>query len=380
MKINKLWAAIMLLFMGACQSDTPAPSQQPKYNVPVCASLPDKNMSRAQIVYGTPKHEDGEIFHWNEKDWITVFNLTRLSECPDGEQLDVIKIDDQNADFEPVTKFDVKAGDRILAVFGDEVLRKYHSDETLVERDIFQIGVGAEANKPQFIVENPTAGSDGLEGTNLNFKMLAFATAVNDGEIPLLHFKHLSSIMRITLHNETGKDLYLTKLDFNFPGTEAFFNTTLYWSVETDDSDETIESTDDIECHDFYGNKLKIYTGDYLYTKGSKPYIDHFGTTINGKNGTNDIGEKIHTGDSYELYISVVPRFNNTMVAEKLVIDLIENHVTDNPYAITFDNFGKSIQAGMRYWFNLTATPDGKLMLTSKWNDLNKQPETPEGE
>ena len=112
-----------------------------------------------------------------------------------------------------------------------ETKRKFNDDLTYDDRDIFTIGVGSEENKPQYIVGNPDDAS--LSYMKANLKMYDIVTAVEDGKIPDLHFRHLSAIMRVSLRNETGMYIYPTKLEFKYPGTESFFNTTLYCSVDT---------------------------------------------------------------------------------------------------------------------------------------------------
>ncbi|MDE5585911.1 MAG: hypothetical protein K2I92_06160, partial [Muribaculaceae bacterium] len=132
----------------------------------------------------------------------------------------------------------------------------------------------------------------------------------------------------------------------------SFFNTTLYCSVETDENNE------------FY---LKVYDTNEFYN-GSKPYTNEIGTTINGKIGTEDGGESIPNGESYELYLSTVPRIGNDSFGDKITIDIIENHHTETPYSITISNFNRVIEPGKRYWFDVTATPARNLVLTSKYN------------
>ena len=63
-----------------------------------------------------------------------------------------------------------------------------------------------------------------------------------------------------------------------------------------------------------------------------------------------------------------MPRIENDRKGDQLIIDLIKKHDTDHPYRITLDNFKTIIEAGKRYWFKLTATPAGDLVLTSKYN------------
>ena len=356
----------ILSILCACQSEVPQEDIVPKRVITVRASLPETDNTRAQITYGNTEIER-EIFMWDDKDWITVFNISRLSECPLGVQLETTtpNIKGRSAVFESVKSvnpnFEIKAGD-IIFVNYYETERKYGPDSiSFDERNIFTIGVGTEANKPQMIVQNPTDSS--LEYMKANLRMYDIVTAVEDDKIPDLHFRHLSAIMRVTLRNETGKYIYPTKLEFKYPGTESFFNTTLYCSVDTASSNKS---------------GLKVYTDNEFY-KGSNPYTDNIGTTINGKSGTKDIGDSIPPGKTYNLYLSTVPRIENNIKGNGLRIDLIKKHDTDHPYSITLEGFDIAIEAGKRYWFNLTAVEENgenKLMLTSDWKAQHSEQST----
>ena len=345
----------LLSVLCACQSEVPQEDIVPKRVITVRASLPDTDVTRAQITYGNTDI-DKEIFMWDEKDWITAFNLTRLSEYPEGVELETVEINGKNAVFESVlavnTPFQIKAGDLIFVNYW-ETRRKYASDSiSFDERNIFTIDVGAEANKPQMIVENPQDSS--LAYMKYNLRMYDIVKAVEDDKIPDLHFRHLSAIMRISLRNETGKPIYLTKLEFSYPGTESFFNTTLYCSVDTTSTN---------------GSGLIVYEDDDIF-KGSQPYTDNIGTTINAKEGTEDVGGSIPSEDTYELYLSTVPRINNDRKGDSLTISLIADHDTNNPYSITLNGFNTVIEAGKRYWFGLTAVKENserKLMFTADW-------------
>ncbi|MDE5996801.1 MAG: hypothetical protein K2G77_01165 [Muribaculaceae bacterium] len=375
----------LLAILCACQSEMPQENILPKRVLTVRAMLPgsedtrgyitfgdSEHNTRAQITYGN-KNRDKEIFMWDkagyggltQNDYIALYNVTRLSQYPyEGIQLDVTKIDGRNATFESVpTDVELKAGDLIFVNYGNTGIKYGPDSVSYDERKIFSIGVGTEANKPQFIVKNPNDSS--LAYMHDNLRMYDIVKLVEDDSIPDLHFKHLSAILRVTLRNETDKYIYPTKLEFKYPGTESFFNTTLYCSVDT-----TLSSG------------LNIYIEDAIF-KGSKPYTDNIGTTINGKEGTKDVGDSIAPGQTYELYLSTVPRIENDRKGDQLIIDLIKKHDTDHPYRITLDKFNTIIEAGKRYWFKLTAVEEdgeNKLMLTSKWLDLHPDKKTPEDE
>lgn len=365
-----LSTVILLIFLGACQSEVLIETSQPERKITAKASLINNNETRAQVTYGN-QDKTKEIFKWNVKDYFYVFNLSKISNWGDYNlQLEIVDSTDIKgniAEFESVgilpSNIRIEAGDTILVIFGGEARRVQPSTGYFDERNIFTVNVGTEGNSPQYIVSNPDDNCLNYMGENL--RMYDIVEAVENDNLPDLHFKHLSAIMRVTIQNETGKDLYPTKLEFKYPSTSpnavegdavnrnpSFFTTTLYCSVETDDNNEQY---------------LKVYDTDEFFN-GSKPYTENIGTTINGKEGVADSGESIKNGESYELYLSTVPRIGNDSYGDKISIHLIENHDTDNPYEITISNFNRVIEPGKRYWFDLVATPDNKLVLKSKYN------------
>ena len=365
---NTLSVLITLTYLCSCQSEVPIETSQPTQKIYIRASLPNENETRAHIIYGygDPKNANKERFIWDEEDEINILNLSKLSECPFGVIVNATNINGNIAEFTPIDNpdFRVEQGDTILAIYG-EINRVAYKDNGEVyydERKIITIGLGSQGNKPQWIEKNPDKNST-LTYMRHNIKMYGVVIAERDGEIPEINFKHLSAFMRISFHNETGKDLYLTQLDFKYPTKSptssesdkvkhdlSFLNTTLYLSIEPDENE---------------GFKLKTYEEFY---NGSDVYTDNIATTINGKNGIEDAGESILNGESYELYLTTVPRIGNDSYGEKITINIIESHHTETPYSITIDNFNRVIEPGKRYWFDLVATPDNKLVFKSQYN------------
>lgn len=396
---------MMLMLLSACQSESlieniPPESLQPERKITVKATLPDEPASRAHIVYGygEPGKECEEQFRWFKRgdggidvasDYITLFNVSKLDDFPKGLEVEITEVDGQTATFESTSfepDFKYEKGDTLVA-FLFETKRKYLTVDTDEEpseesseepseaqfdpRKIFTLNAGADENKPQYIAKAPDTETN-LAYMKANLKMYDIVIAEDDIKddrvIPDMHFKHLSAIFRVTLHNETGHDLYPTKLEVKYPTTSpsandgdgvernpSFFNTSLYCSVEDDETGAL---------------GLKVYdTDDFFH--GSQPYTCDIGTTINGKDGTDDAGESIPDGSSYELYLSAVPRIGNDSYGDEISIHLIENHQTKTPYIITVKDFNRVIEAGKRYWFNVTATPDNKLVLTSQYNSAD---------
>lgn len=395
MKIIKILAAMVCIpLLIACDADHPFEMDETVEYTPirVKAFLPGEIQSRAQITYGgcydtdgKPNPKIGETFMWNDKDWFTLFNITRLNECPEGAELEAIKIseDRKTAIFETVSSvkpnLSIRKGDTIFVMSG-QVLRYYKKDsygqaildevgkEIFDERKIFTIPIGAEANKPQPVLINPN--DESLSFMKENLIWYDIVTVEDDGIVPDLHFKHLSAIMRITVHNESGKDLYPTKLELLYNTNSqqsnsedgidrnpSFFKTAMYCSIIGSASG---------------GIGFKLYDTNDIY-RGSQPYTYSIGTTINSKDGTNDTGESIRNGETYEFYITAVPRIDNDSKGEAITISLTVFHDTDHQYSLTLHDFYQVINAGKRYWFNVTATPAGDLVLTSQF-DPTKYP------
>lgn len=381
MKLYAILSAVILLTtLSACRTETVLEESQTQPKLTLNASLPDDNNTRAHITYGygDPDNREKENFVWADKDYMFVFNISRLSECPWGIQLETTteKIHGKTAIFESIEGYDkshnfsVKKGDLIFVSLG-ETLRKLIDKTTFDERNIFTTSLGSQSNKVQIIELDPDKDNT-LAYMRENLRMYDIVTAEEDGKLPDIHFKHLSAIFRVTLRNETGVDLFPTKLDIEYPTTSptasesdivdynpSFLNTTLYCSVETDaNGDYYLQPYDTTE---FYGS--------------SQPYTQTVSTCINMKEGTQDAGEKILNGTSYELYLTAVPRLGNDSFGKELTVSLIVSHDTDHPYQITIKGFNKVIEAGKRYWFDLVATPDNKLVFKSQYKPEDYQSE-----
>lgn len=418
--IKTILAALFLMpILYSCQSDfvqenlpiSPEETAVEK-KISVKAFMPDSESTRAHITYGN-KDEDKENFIWDLNNEINIINYSKFFENPYGVKVEVERISNngKSAEFSSIDPKDlnVMQGDTILSVFGEIGILQSKDDQGVVitdQRKIVRVGVGTEAGYPQMIIEEPDKKTqeemdETLNYMKDNFKMYALHVAEEDNVIPEIHFNLFSSIMRVTLHNATGSAIYPTKLEFNYfdekksndnsneistqvnesdkvsppTGTpvKCFLNTNIYFSAKGDEKNGfsliTYDSEDDIQ--NIYGK--------------TDPFTAKIGTTINGKEGTEDSGGKIAHGQSYDLYIATVPRLGNNLKGNKLYIDLIVSHDTDHPYRIILDpetlgnedGFNIVIEPGKRYWFDLTAVKDeggnNKLMLTSKWEELQKQ-------
>lgn len=373
MRTKNIYRVIWLLpILCACQSEVPQEMTIPTDILTVKASFSGSDNTRTQITYGNTDKKE-EIFSWTAEDEIFLYNMTQFEDYLHEACFEIQPNFGKNADFKfapgsggHAKEFKVKSGDVLLAVYGETQRVIYKGTDNLIhpdERNIVRIGAGTESNSPQIVMEDPDdADMSYMQG---NLKMYDIVSVVEDDSIPELHFKHLSAILRVTLRNETGHDIYPTKMEFHYPGTQSFFNTNVYCGVNT--------SLDG----------LQVYTDNDLF-KDSFPYTDNIGTTINTKDGTTDTGEAIASGETYDLYLSTVPRLDDQQTGNSLTINLIKSHDTDHPYSITLDGFNVAIKAGKRYWFNLTAVEeeDGtrKLMLTSEWLKLQEEQKPNEGE
>ncbi|MDE6269905.1 MAG: hypothetical protein K2M12_03495 [Muribaculaceae bacterium] len=361
---RKIWVLLLLPMLLACSAEdgirdeepTPAPAATP---ITVKASLPDASKSRAQVTYGN-ENEDYEIFMWNDDDEIYLFNISHFF---DSEQpvFVINNIDGLNADFkirsDYATKyFPIEKGDVILAVYGlcNGINSKYYKDP----RNYVNIVVGTEQNAPQVITsENPDDAE--IMFLQENFKMYDIVRVEEDGVIPVLNFKHLSALFRVTVTNASGEDFYPTKIEFHYPGTDSFYNVTMYMSV-TEGEDGEINT--------------EILGGDEFYTASSKQFTGDTGVTLNCKNGTDDAGRALKNGETYEFYVTTVPSGMNNDPTVPLSIHLIKEHQTKTPFVATIDAFkGITIEPGLRYWFELTLTPTGELMLNSEWEAYKKE-------
>lgn len=393
MRIKKYWGALLLFpFLSACQSDMTEDVVSTEKPLTITAYLPESRETRAQIKWGTTNPEDGEIFMWNvrtddvEPDEIFLYNFSNFTDNPDEACFVIQSAKGSQAEFmfSPASEgeggaktFTIKKDDILLALYGETNRANFINDP----RNAVSFSIGTESNKPQY-VGNP--GDENLAGMKYNLKMFDVVKVEHDNVIPALHFKHLSAILRVTLRNGTDKDIYPTKFEFKYPGTESFYNTAMYPAVFPDSEPETGSVGETEEKSGYHWNsipsglegyKLRVY-GGYDFLKGSEQYTDNIGTTVNGKDNTTDIGNPIPSGQSYDFYLSTVPRIGNDKKGAEFSIHLIGSHDTDHPYTITIENFNKVIEAGKRYWFDLTAIEqDGvrKLVLTSS---LNPQPAT----
>ncbi len=386
MKLKTIFAAAaMLPVLWACQSDAPQEIATPGRVFTVKASLPDPTASRAVITYGN-QDEDRETFEWYMKDeWITVFNLTKFSEFHLHYNAPLLKIDsidgikatfalDPDTEEERITgeKFlsMMEPGDIIFAILGaagsNDLADASGSD------NLISYFAGSHLYD-QSITEDPTKPS-ALYFMHQMIRMYDIAKVGEDKQLPELHFKHLSAIMRVTLRNETGGPLFTKPSDLVFEyntGADCCF---IYGyskiSVEGNETDgfylkENFKAPE--ERHPL--NPTPPDTTTYLVNK-----VTHKINEMNQKT-------TLANGDTYELYAVVAPRIGYALSGDSLNIHLYDGVESGYgkyddcfKYSITIKDFNIPIEAGKRYWFNLTAVKEEnegetvtKLMFTSEW-------------
>lgn len=328
MKIaNQMWLALMLLpMLCACQADdiegiqeeipeTPTVEVEP---VTIKASLPGGDKSRAQVKYGNQDVEAGEFFMWNEDDVIKIYNYTQNDES--GTVFNIGNINGKNADFTTKDGFTANPGDILFAAYGE---------------------IKYDKSKDDFIIDNNTCDKqkktgkyDDSELKHLQgaLKMYDIVKVGDDGKIPELHFKHLSALMRITLHNHQSSELNLKNIYFDYGSNYAFIGQINY---KLGDDLKLIQSTSRVEK--MWGSEMDITLAP------NETYDLFFALVPTGKEVDNT---------TYTLGIS----FNIGIAGATSISTQIQGFT------------GITIQPGYRYWFDLTVTDEG-LKQTSKLGD-----------
>lgn len=328
MKIaNQMWLALMLLpMLCACQADdiegiqeeipdTPTIEVEP---VTIKASLPGGDKSRAQVKYGNQDVEAGEFFMWNEDDVIKIYNYTQNDES--GTVFNIGNINGKNADFTTEDGFTASPGDILFAAYGETSWSPKY--ELIIEDN----GCCPQKKTGKY-------DDSELEHLKGALKMYDIVKVGDDGKIPELHFKHLSSLMRITLHNHQASELNLKKIKFNYGDNEAFVVNKIYR----------------------LGDDLKLEK-----------------STCNSKaNWESDMDITLNSYETYDLFFALVPSEEEANPPSTSTLGISFNIGIAGATSIStqIQGFtGITIQPGYRYWFELTVTDEG-LVQTSKLED-----------
>lgn len=396
--ILTLLALLPVLF--SCQSEALEVAQEgsdTKKEFRIRAYIDSPAESRAAIVYDNDDKER-EIFTWLKScssydgDYLTLFNLTKFSEYHLRHNapfmfIDTIRGKQAGFHFDPESAQDIaneelfrnlmEPGDIILAVVSEA-----HAVDFSEDLENFKPGttnvISYQAGSylyDQKIVENPTTET-AMKHVHMMMHLYDVVKVDENGNVPDLHFKHLSSIFRVTLHNKTGKPMFSSPSEIVFT-TDAKksavsspivygFN---YFSVDGNESDgfylkENFRGTP--KRHPL--NPTKPDTTVMLIHKAVHKINEKGGRTLND-------------GEKYDFYAVVTPRIGSPEIQpdtiKKLIIDVFSNGVESGYYAnydvdrytITIDNFNSVIEPGKRYWFNLTATDEKIEVDVNEYDD-----------
>lgn len=324
MKIaNQMWLALMLLpMLCACQADdiegiqeeipeTPTVEVEP---VTIKASLPGGDKSRAQVKYGNPNGKAGEFFMWNDDDKITVYNITQNDAT--GTVFNIGNINGNNADFTAKDGFTADANDILIALYGNDIT--YNSATSRVEI----------SNTTTQQVKTKNRGDEDLKHLQKDIKMYDILKVDSEGNIPELHFKHLSALMRLTVYNTKEESITLNKIAFSY-GINGTF---------VDKANLSIDKTS-LELEAFSGVGNDTWSADMNIELAPHETYDLFFAVLSS-------GRVVGSDDNLNI------RFNG-----------------DKNLYINIEGFQEiKILPGYRYWFDLTLTDDG-LKETSKLED-----------
>lgn len=395
---NMLIMLPLLALLFACQSEEYNDAPKPMPRMTVKATLPSSAGTRAYITYDHTDQEE-ELLRWcaegKDKDYIYLFNITRFADYHMKYRapmmfIDPESIDGLNATFSYDTddadeiadneRFEAskQPGDLILAILG--AASASNLDEIEGEDNWLSCFVGSTQYDQKISADPGKDTTSPLEHINMMLHMYAFAKVGEDGKISDLNFKHMSSIFRVSLHNETGSPLFTGPTDLTFeyptaPNDSCFIFGFSKFCVEGNDMDG-------------YYLKEKFKAPEERHPLNPTPPDTVIYVT---KKVTHKVNEKsqpavLESGKSYELYAVVTPRFGNQSKGDKFTINLytgVESGYGVNDdvekYSITINDFNKVIEPGLRYWFNLVACKDDKgnptLMLYSEWKALHPDEE-----
>lgn len=383
----------MLAFIPAlfsCQSEAPQESKADIKEFSVRAFIDTPEDTRAAFEYA---YQDStkEIFTWLKgygseysEDYITLFNISKFSEFHQTKHAPFLYLDGiegRQAKFtysggskytEEETEFFniMEPGDSILAVVCEAHAAKL-ADCITGYGNVFSYQASSNLYD-QKIVEVPSTAS-AMKHVHMMMRMYDVVKVNEDGSLPDLHFKHFSSIFRVTLQNKTGEPLFNNVSEIVFTayskGMTAFIYGFNYFSVVGNENggfhlEENFKETE--KRHPL--NPTKPDTTVVVTHKAVHQINKISGKTLNN-------------GEKYEFYAVVTPRIGGPKytpeVVDSLTIDVFNggsesgyylNHNIDR-YTITIKNFNRKIEPGKRYWFNLTATDEEIKVKSNEYND-----------
>lgn len=313
MKMNKyISLAALAVAFTSCQEDTLVQDPQQSKIYTLSAVMNDgAAMSRAQIQLGNTDASVGEIFFWNEGDSFTLYQGENDSYT---EHVFTIK------DYSEEGEGDKKTASFVTnsPVFPGEVIGVYPSGMPMdYDQEIMKVGMDfqTELDFGQGTVEE--VWKDYFRN-NLVMKTKATLT---EGGNNTLQFEHLTSLARITYHNQSGQDQNVTEIVFG--GDQTFGYSKTVW-----------------------------FKYDIIGGNSSNGY------RINYKNLI------VKAGESFDFYILFGP--NDFREGDMHIhIHTAQTDINRSPLALptstiaAANNGAEGFEAGKRYWFNVTEKPEG---------------------
>ena len=314
MKLNKyIGIAVMPMLFAACQNDVLDEGmqlqEQPIYTL---SGKMDKGVnSRAQIQLGNPD-ESGEIFMWNEGD---SFNLYQ-----GGAETQVTF--NISSDYSETAE-----GDKSTATFSSDIpvypgnyVAVYPTVPVENNRFVFEFQRSLDFSGAVTQEEKDAVWREYFKN---NMFMIARGELTTEGP-NAIQFQHQCALARITYHNESGSDQVLDYIRLG--GQNQYWGT---WSKQN--MDGTGGSGSMTSWYDLQLNGLQVAAGE-----STDFYIFFFPTELN-EDGI------------VQIYFSVQGRGERGISLPAADIAAVNGGA-------------KRFQAGMRYWFDVTATKGGAVL------------------
>ena len=314
MKLNKyIGIAVMPMLFAACQNDVLDEGMQlqdqPIYSL---SGKMDKGVnSRAQIQLGNPD-ESGEIFMWNEGDRFNLYQGGPETEVTFGISSDYSE---------------TAEGDKSTATFSSDVpvypgsfVAVYPTVPVEDNRFVFEFQRNLDFSGAVTQEEKDAVWKEYFKN---NMFMVARGELTTEGP-NAIQFEHQAALVRITYHNESGSDQVLDYVRLG--GQNQYWGT---WSKQN--MDGTGGSGSITSWYDLQFNGLQVAAGE-----STDLYMFFFPAELN-EDGI------------VQIYFSIQGRG--------------ERGVSLPAADIAAANGGaKRFQAGMRYWFDVTATKGGAVL------------------
>lgn len=351
------WLALTLLLpaLNACQDDGAMSGEEPgeagKPTVVHAAITGEAPGTRAQVQWGTQDAEAGELFMWNNDDKFSVYKYGFTSTLDDRSVFQIRNYDEaqhsKEADFS-CDGFTADAGTKITA-FYTNILPANLQWGTVDGKTYLQAKISIVANIYQRQKDSP--GDADLKHLKSSLMMYATGEADGNGGISPLSFRHLSALFRFTITNRQANEAQIKGITISFPNQSVLCTTKTVTIWEDYTMTSTVEETD----------------------KRTEK-------TLNLKKGLTEYAT-IASGSSYDCFLPAMPAAEENNTATSATIKITFEGGTTK--SVSIDGFSNvEIKAGTRYWFDLTLTPEGTLMQTSRlpkpyeWYTRNKNATT----